>query len=218
MNYFIFDLDGTLYQNSEPNYKFENSKFYSDVKENVYALLQKELNITKEKAISEFERIKTESNDKTSLYIEQNYNIPRKEYFNRTWNLEPENYLQKNKSAKKIFEKIGARSYILTQAPEIWARKVLKFLNISEHVGAKMTTGEQDLRKPDPKVFQNIADYFKVPNEKVYSIGDQEHTDIIPAKNIGMKTVIVGSKSIHADHQIDKIDELLLLLEKEQMI
>jgi len=110
------------------------------------------------------------------------------------------------------------RSALLTAAPRVWALKVLSHLKLQKVFGENLYTGEPILRKPNPQVFQQIADNFGVKPNQVFSIGDQEDTDIIPAKKIGMKTIRVGRGKTKADYQTKDVISAIDLLRKEKYL
>jgi HAD superfamily hydrolase (TIGR01509 family) len=213
--YFIFDMDGTLYQFDQgKSSNFTGSKFHSDLKLNIYSFLKQKLNLTPEEAVKEYDRIKEIYLTQVSLGFEKEHSIDRYDFFKNTWIFEPSLYINRNPLLPKLFSILSPRIAVLTAAPRVWAEEALKYLGIYEFVKDRLFTGEPDLRKPNPQIFVKIAKSFGTNPENVYSIGDQEHSDIIPAKEIGMKTIIVGSKSEHADYQISTINELLSLLEE----
>ena len=62
--------------------------------------------------------------------------------------------------------------------------------------------------KPDPDPFLKALELARVsPDEAIY-IGDKEETDILGAKAVGMKTIMVWGKSPEADLSIPTIYDL----------
>ncbi len=92
---------------------------------------------------------------------------------------------------------------------------MLAHLNLNEAFGDAIYTGEPNLRKPNPQVFRLIADEFGINTSQAVSIGDQEESDIIPAKLIGMRTVRVGFGETKADYQAEDVIAAIELLKKE---
>ena len=209
----IFDLDGTLYSfDKGQSTNFSSSQFYADIKKNAYAFFSKKLEINLEQAEFEFKRIKSKYNGEISLAVEPEYNINRFEYFENTWNLDPSKYLTKNMNLRSLIQQLDSKLVILTSAPRIWAESALKYLDVYDLFENNIFSGEPDIRKPNPLVFQKILETYKIDPLNACSIGDQEKTDIIPAKSLGIKTIIVGSKSSYADFSIDKIEDILNIL------
>lgn len=213
---YIFDLDGTLYSfERRSGVSFVKSQFYQDIKENVYQFFAEELKISHKQAIQTYEKIMDEFEGEVSLGVEKTFGIDRYRYFAATWNLEPKKYLESNRNLIPIMEKVNGKAAILTSAPLVWAENVLMFLGIDKYLEGAVFTGEGNIRKPNPEVFRQVLRFLDCPPEQVFSIGDQEQTDIIPAKLLGIKTIFIGGNSLEADYSLSSIDELLPLLIKE---
>ncbi len=210
---FIFDLDGTLYQFDSKG--FLDSKFYSDIRKRAYKFLSERLNVSEERAKETYNCIKAKYNGEVSIGTEKEFGINRYDYFNFVWNLEPSDYITKNPLIREIFSKLEGKIAILTGAPKIWARKTLEYLKVYDIVANTLFTGEPDIRKPNPLAFQQVLDYFRVLPEQAISIGDQESTDIIPARKLRIKTILLGSDCKSADFCINKLEEIVPLIGRE---
>ncbi len=149
-----------------------------------------------------------------SLGVEKTFGIDRYRYFAANFNLEPKKYLEPNRNLIPIMDKVCGRAAILTSAPLVWAKKALAFLGIDQYFDGSVFTGEGDIRKPNPEAFRQVIKFLNCPPSQVFSIGDQEQTDILPAKTLGMKTIIVGSESLVADYSIKTIDDFPALINK----
>lgn len=192
------------------------SRFYEDIKENVYRFLADELKIGRVQAVQTYQRIMDEFKGEVSLGVEKTFGIDRYRYFEANFDLEPKKYLEQNKSLIPIMKKVCGKAAILTSAPLVWAKKVLNFLEIDQYFKGAVFTGEGDIRKPNPEAFRQVLRFLDGPPNQVISIGDQEQTDILPAKTLGMKTIIVGSESSVADYSIKTIDDFPTLIFKIQ--
>jgi putative hydrolase of the HAD superfamily len=209
---FIFDLDGTLYNFDDLQGKvFYQSRFYSRIKENIYLFLEKRLAFSKEEITKELEFADKYYNSEYSLYFENKFNISRYDYFNFCFDLDPEEFIKKNNELPKLFEELKGKALILTAAPEKWAKKALNYLDILEYLDINIITGEPNIRKPNPEVFKQALDILKSKPSDTLSIGDQEHSDIIPAKQVGMKTAIIG-KSVIADYELKDTSAMIKLV------
>lgn len=103
---------------------------------------------------------------------------------------------------------------MLTAAPEAWAYPVLEYLGVGEIFGDNVVTGEPDLRKPDPAVFRKAAGMLQRECCEVISIGDQNESDILPARSLGMLTIRVGVEIEDADYLAQNIYEAVDLAKK----
>jgi HAD superfamily hydrolase (TIGR01549 family) len=144
------------------------------------------------------------------LGLEERYGIDRYEWFGSTWNLNPKDFLKPD-NKKPLFDSLDAKIAILTAAPRVWASQARDYLGLAEYQ-SMLFTGEPDLRKPNPEAFRQICDSVGIPPEKSISIGDQVASDILPAKTLGMKTILVRSYSDEADYCIDSLEDLSNLL------
>lgn len=212
----IFDMDGTLYQfNKGKSQEFSTSDFYSDLRNNVHRFFMARRGINKEQASSEYERIKDTYKGEISLGVEAEYEIDRYDFFAETWGkLDPAKYIEATEILPEVLDVLRGRVALLTAAPKVWVIRVLAQLNLEETFGDFIYTGEPDLRKPNPQVFQKIADDFGVKPPQVFSIGDQEESDIAPAQAIGMKTVKIGKGETRADFQAEDVVTAVNLLRR----
>jgi len=207
--FFIFDLDGTPYSFSKMGSSdFLHSPISTHIRRNGVGLLQDLRGINPNEANTEYERINQTYNFETSIGFEREHGVNRNTYFQRTWNIDPSPYIQKNPQVVELFEKLRRKVAILTSAPRVWAANVLQHLGVYPLVENRIFTGETDIRKPKPEAFLQVASIFPADPKQCVSIGDQESTDIIPAKKLGMKTILVGGDSSYADLQIQFISQL----------
>lgn len=217
---FIFDMDGTLYHfDKEQGQTFTASRFYSDLRNNVYSFFMERRGLSRDRVIAEYERIKEKYNGEISLGVEKEYDIDRYEYFSNIWNLNPSDYIEKDPDLPKVLNQLKGRIALLTAAPNVWTVNVLAYLNIQDAFGGKIYTGEPNIRKPSSLIFQKIADDFGSLPNNTFSIGDQEYSDILPAKSIGMKTILIGSnENTTADYQTKNVKSAIIILKKEGFI
>ncbi|HAZ11485.1 MAG: hypothetical protein A2X86_10905 [Bdellovibrionales bacterium GWA2_49_15] len=78
------------------------------------------------------------------------------------------------------------------------------FVLDSYHVG---------LCKPGPEIFKRALERCDVPAEQTCFVGDNIERDIIPAKRLGMRTVLINPclQKTEADYTLASVEELLIL-------
>lgn len=185
----IFDMDGTLYQLDGPDGKFIGSTLEQTVLANTRVFIrQKEKDIT-ERAIDELMQVGLSDVIGISSVLAKRYGISRQTYFDTVWDIDPKNIVKKYEDACEVVDRLfmmEKKLILLTAAPKRWQKNVFDFLNLEKKF-MRIYTGEHFNAKKE--IFGNLIEEFAA--DALLSIGDQEHTDIIPAKQFGMKTWLV---------------------------
>ena len=147
-----------------------------------------------------------------------NFQVYWLDYFNIVWNIPAERFIDYNPELKIALLNIAQEyDYVLvSDAPNIWVNHVLQMLGIRDMFQGKIYAGEGDRRKGFYNRFQYIASKFGYKPADCVVVGDQESTDIIPAKQNGMRTILVSDKteSSVADCKIKDIFSLKKTLEQ----
>ena len=211
----IFDLDGTLYQLQGGSY--EKSILKTKIQNNAKKFISKRLGVNMTDSSKILTRIENEYGEKISIGLEIEFNLNRYDYFNFVWDISTHNIVKKNTNLKKILLTLN-KKYIfvlLSDAPKIWIENVLKKLNIYDSFSKNIFSGESEFRKGFNNGFTNVLNKMNLKSIDCISIGDQEKTDIIPAKKLGIKTIYINQtkKSKVADISIKSINDILDVLE-----
>ena len=106
------------------------------------------------------------------------------------------------------------RKYILTvitNADRYGHEKIMKLFpeNFFDCVIASFDVG---FSKPEKEIFLEMSKKFDVDSDEIVMIGDNEINDIIPASNLGWKTVFInreGKTSDNADYNISSLKKLI---------
>jgi FMN phosphatase YigB (HAD superfamily) len=205
----IFDLDGTLY--SFKGGSFKQSGVYKKVLLNTEKYIADKLQKNKIEARSILKEILTEYGEKISIGLEEKFKIDRYDYFNTAWDIEAKRYIKHDPRLRRILVKLKKDFdlIVISDAPIIWIKRVLRELK-SENLFKKIFSGEGNIRKEFGNAFEEIVKVLKIEPQFCIVFGDQEETDIIPAKKVGMRTVLVNkkTKSSIADYTIKSIQEI----------
>jgi len=187
----IIDLDNTLYRAKSPDGTFAQSELKWAIMRNARRFVAQRLGVSPEQADELLAQAKARGS--LSLVFEQCHGISRYEWFANVWNLEPAQYITPaDRTLSRQLRPYTGRALVLTSGPRVWALPALSYLGIADVFGDRVITGEPDIRKPNPAVFLMAAQQLgRAPNE-IVSIGDQNITDIIPAKALGMRTILIG--------------------------
>lgn len=111
------------------------------------------------------------------------------------------NYLHKDLQLPKLFAKLSKfRHFIISNSVKEEIKTVLSAIGLSQNYFEKCISIEDiGEPKPSPKPFKYLLNLTGLtPSQHVY-IGDREKVDILPAKKLGMKTILVWGTSEIAD-------------------
>lgn len=218
INAVIFDMDGTLYQ--FPNgTTFSSSPLGEAVKENVTSFIAEEFKLQDDEARLKYRELQMQYDGEMSLGLEQEFGIDRMSFFEETWGIDPENVIVPEPNLKDELAQLSIRCALLTSAPRVWATRVLGYIDVINIFDDLIFTGEPDIRKPNPEAFRAIAKILGLDANQIVSIGDQEYSDIIPAKEVGMRTVRIGKDvQTDADFIAPNVRSALAILRQEGLL
>jgi putative hydrolase of the HAD superfamily len=211
---YIFDLDGTLYSFAPGYVSFGKSAFYAELRGRIIGYVAMTLNVANDEAKRIFEEIDSEFNGELSIGFEKVYGIDRYEYYEATWSLSPKDYIGDDSRLVEALSSFRGHALLLTAAPRAWALGALKHLGVTDIFGDNIITGEPDMRKPDPAVFRQAAALLNTHPSNIISIGDQNYSDIVPAKSIGMTTILIGPEQLDAHYRADSIYDAISLIKE----
>jgi putative hydrolase of the HAD superfamily len=215
---YIFDLDGTLYSFAGPKHAtFTESSFYTNLKERILVYIATTLQVDRARSEEIFTHVNKEFNGELSIGFEKAYGIDRYAFYEATWNCLPGDYITVDPRLAVALAPFRGHALLLTAAPHVWASKVLQHLEIADIFGENIITGEPDIRKPDPAVFHLAAKQLNVHPKHIVSIGDQNYSDILPAKSLGMTTILIGPKLLDAHHQAASIYDALNIIKEKSL-
>lgn len=206
----IFDLDGTLYKMKGGS--FSNSKLHKKISENAIKYIKTKLKISKHEAENILKEVVHEYGENISIALEKKYGLNRYDYFDYVWNVKPKSYINKSKDIENILIRLN-KDYeflLISDSPKIWIINVLKALGIDTFFKGKILSGEGNKRKIFGNRYDDILNKYNIVPSDVIVVGDQEDTDIVPAKKIGLKTIFINQskKSKLADVNIRNISNI----------
>ena len=119
--------------------------------------------------------------------------------------------------------KWGLKLGVVSDAPsrEAWMR--ICSVNLHHIFDAVVTFEDTREHKPSPKPFEKVLSLLSISAQESIMIGDWPDRDVIGAKQLGMKTVfarygdVFNTENSGADYDIDDIQELLFIIEKENL-
>jgi FMN phosphatase YigB (HAD superfamily) len=215
---FVFDMDGTLYCfDDDPSIRFENSNLSQQVKNNIIEFIRRKEKCSDDSALDIYRKLQKKYGA-ISVGILKEYAIPKKDYFDATWDINPKGFISQEYNLDILFHVLSMKSVILTATPKIWALRVLSHLNILSYVSKHIYASEDYTTKQDVEVWKKISKNICTQPQEILSVGDTYETDLKPAKMLGALTVLVGSQNSNADYSISSISSLLDLINSEGLL
>ena len=123
-----------------------------------------------------------------STFLSEKYGITRKDYFNKVLDIDPAQVIKNYEIPVSFVTKLMANKnlILLTSAPKVWQEKVINYLGLTG-VFKNIYTGEDF--KDKSEIFELLSKK-SIPSEMI-SIGDQEITDILPARIFGINGFLI---------------------------
>lgn len=100
--------------------------------------------------------------------------------------------------------------------------KRLEEFGILQYINLVIASAEEGVAKPDKRIFEIALNRANCKPQHTVMVGDRIDNDIIPAKELGMKTIWIkqgfgkywkiSSEREQADHEVDNLSELLEIL------
>ncbi len=205
----IWDFDGTLYK--------PNPDLWKVVREAEYHTIENHTKWPREKIVSEFERLHKNVYPSATETVAQLCGISTsdaalemEEYYDRR------KFLVKDGQLEALFAKLtNFRHFILANGVRHKLEETLVTLGLSKNIFEEIVTSETvGVNKPHDAGFCYILKKTNLPPQEHLMIGDRETVDLVPAKNLGMKTCLVWSeeKSTVADVTLSMVYDVPTIL------
>ena len=188
INVLIWDFDGTLYRMRE--------ELSHDIREAEYRVIQGYTGWDREKITREFTAVypsQFQSATAASAYL-CGISVPQaaaemEKHFDRR------NYVTRDDLLVSMFQALsGFKHFMLANGIRKNIEDTLATLGLKKEIFTDIVTSEiVGENKPSKKGFLYILNTTKLAPPQHLMIGDREHVDIQPAKEIGLKTCLVFS-------------------------
>ncbi|KKU06576.1 MAG: HAD hydrolase, family IA, variant 1 [Candidatus Magasanikbacteria bacterium GW2011_GWA2_45_39] len=202
IKFLCFDVDGTLYRTVPALWDAIKGKILSKVIE-----LRKSSEPEAQKYVDDRFKILGSS---TKVLAE--LGIDSQDFFIRAFSsVNVNKYISPDKKLETLINKLRQKYIvgILSNGDINSVIRKITAVGLSPKLFSPLVaTYEFGVVKPDPAPFLKVIEAAGVrPEESVY-IGDREETDILGAKAVGMRTIMVWGESREADLSIPKIYDL----------
>jgi len=197
VRYVIFDLDNTLYPKEIGLFRLVDQRINDYMRTRVGV----------DRGLVEGLRIEYMNKYGTTLGgLIVHHNVDPDEYLSYVHDIDMEGFLSANLELSALLEKIAIEKVIFTNGSSDHAIRVLNILGINDCFSRVFDIKFLDyLAKPDPRSYEKILDVLDAEGKECLIVEDLER-NIVPAKKLGMTTVLVGEEeSLYADFMIEDI-------------
>lgn len=203
LKYLIIDLDNTIYP--------ESAGVFKRVDHLINRYLEEKMGFPKEEVNPlRLRYYKEYGTTLRGLMI--NYKIVPEDYLEYVHNINMKDLLSKDVKLNKILKSIPIEKVIFTNASKAHAENVLNTLGITDNFTHIFDIVAMDyLAKPYPETYKKLLNTLGVKGEQSLYIDDIE-INLQPAKELGMRTVIVSNngqeKKPYVDFVIKEVKEI----------
>ncbi len=197
----VFDIDGTLYRSDE---------YERDLHKEIVKLLAEKLGCSLDEAKAKLRTLRKDVASISWCLIKLGINL--KEFYEElAKRVNPSNYIKEAKDVKTLLRKLkeaGFKLAVHTNSGKALALKVLEALGIEPSMFDIMVTSDDAEPKPSRDGYLKILEIAGMAAEEVVYVGDRYDIDLKTAKDLGIKTVMVGKGT--APNDVDfKVESIL---------
>ena len=197
----VFDIDGTLYRSDE---------YERDLHKEIVKLLAEKLGCNPDEAKAKLRALRKDVMSISWCLIKLGINL--KEFYEElAKRVNPSNYIKEAKDVKALLRKLkeaGFKLAVHTNSGKALALKVLEALGIEPSMFDIMVTSDDAEPKPSRDGYLKILEIAGMAAEEVVYVGDRYDVDLKTAKDLGIKTVMVGKGT--APNDVDfKVESIL---------
>jgi len=146
--------------------------------------------------------------------------LTRQEFLDALSSSDPALFVSENERLSDALAELAKKHVLVafSNAPKSAAEKMLKALRIDNNFSKVYGADDFEKSKPNPDAFRKIADENGYSYAQTICIGDSIPKEILPAKLIGAKTILVSVKhhaeTALADRTINNITDIRAAVEQ----
>lgn len=195
----LLDAGGVILDESE------HEKVLADVITNTIKEVKPEY--TKDQYYLDIEEAVQHFNPKTYRYVIWKYTRPDIVAYNELYSRSMEVW-KEQQPPLKLYDRFAKEAKEISQHFNIgmagqYRNAILSFLekeDVLKYIKYPFTQDDFEITKPDPRYFEQMIQRIGVSTEECIMVGDRIDNDIVPAKQLGMKTILIRV-GLHKDQQ-----------------
>lgn len=199
----FFDLDGTLYN--------DESGLWALLLERIHLFMRERVGLA-EKDIDKTRKAYLERYGTTLRGLHIHYDVDPGEYLEYVHDIPVEERIKANQNLEDMLKQLKQRKWIWTNASQAHAERVLAALGIRGYFRGIVDIERMGFQnKPQLAAYTIAMDAAGELEGQRSLFVDDRAENLLPAKDLGAKTVLVGTKEPHpaADHSLARVEELV---------
>jgi len=205
VKHLLWDVDGTLYK-SKPD-------LLNAIQHEIYTRVAAGLSIPYQEAKGRFLAVYARLGGATATAVE--LGLDRRLIQEAVDSVDKTRYLRPDPKLRNMFE-VALRTFshiVVTNTSGRGTTRTLEVLGLRPQIFRGIVTADDVLRsKPDVEPYLRALELTGSPAHQHVSIGDREKVDILPAKRLGMKTILVWGTSNVADASVPTVYDVPTVL------
>lgn len=151
--------------------------------------------------------------------VRQRHCVEPSEFLDFVHNLPLGQYLEQDLALDAMLGRIRLTKVLFTNSSAKHASRVVQRLGVDRHFNKIIDLHDLGfLAKPDPSAYSFVLDYLGASAKECVLV-DNAPENLVPAHQMGIKTVLIGScASCVADAQIERITELETVLHSFEIL
>lgn len=207
----LFDLDDTLYP--------RQTGVMDQIRALMLRYMQARLDLSPAEA-DELRRDYFQAYGTTMRGLQINHQIDPDEFLRHVHDIPLDQYLQPNPELDAVLASIPQEKIVFTNASREHAEEVLGRLGIRRHFSRIIDIRDMDYEsKPHALAYRRICELLEVEPRECLLVEDNVR-NLIPAKALGMTTVLVGQGERNldgsVDYVLDRVEDLGALVTRFQ--
>lgn len=202
----LLDLDGTVYP--------QNNGIWEEIAARMEQFMHEKLHLPASE-IPQLRQSFYQQYGTTLSGLRHHYQINEEEYLEYVHDIPLQAYLRPDSKLRNMLISLPLRKWIFTNSDKAHSERVLNALNIRDlFEGILDITHFNYLNKPNDKVYQLALKAIGNPFPETCVFVDDSPKNLLPAKQLGMMTVLVGGKpeNKYIDYHIQSIYDLPAIL------
>jgi putative hydrolase of the HAD superfamily len=195
--YLLFDLDETLYP--------KEAGLMQAISDRILLYMTEKLKIPADDAtLKQRQYYQRYGTSLRGLMID--HRISPEDFLRFVHDVDPRDFFGPSPPLDHMLHELPLRKVVFTNADVPHSERVLKTLQVRPHFEMIFDARAVSYQsKPDPKAYHHVLDALGVPGEVCIMVEDKAR-NLIPAKDLGMTTILVGGEpSMAVDYAVPTV-------------